>query len=87
MTVVREHACATYLIVRHTDGWELREQITGFRVKRDRFGDAMAEMHRQLIARRDELRARDDLSSTERQELDDLTAKFPDRFLRLGLAA
>lgn len=83
----RERACGPYVLVLHRDGVELRETVTGYAVKRDGFKSAMAELHRQLIARRDALRERIDLSDEEREELDALAAKFSDRFLRLGLAA
>lgn len=83
--MMREWPCKPYLIVEHSDGVELRESVTGFRVRRRLFSEAMGEMHRQLIERREALGARADLSAPERQELDGLVAKFPERFLRDGL--
>lgn len=63
------------------------EPVTGFRVEERTFGDAMAAMHRLLLDRREELRAREaaSLDAQERRELDRLL-RYTDFFLYGGLA-
>ena len=62
--------------------WVVHEPVTGIRVEHARLRIALPQMHRLLIARRDELLARDPagFDDRERAELERLSG-WSDRFL------
>ena len=73
-----------YEMERVRGGYEVFEPVTGFRTRHRLVGNAMAEMHRLLIDRRAELRARASLDEQEERELERLE-RYTDFFLYGGL--
>lgn len=86
----QEYPGAAYTIIKTGigGGWEFHEPVTGLRSSAHRFEDAMAGMHRRIIARRDRLAARDpeSLDAAERRDLAHLRT-YGAFFLREGIRA
>lgn len=84
----QEYPGSAYTIIKTGvgGGWEFHEPVTGLRSSAYRFDDAMAGMHRRIIARRDELAARDpaSLDAAERRDLAHLRG-YGEFFLREGI--
>ena len=84
----QEFPGAAYTIIKTGvgGGWEIHEPVTGLRSSAHRFEDAIAGMHRQIIARREALEARDPdaLDEVDRRDLARLRTYGP-FFLREGI--